>query len=183
MKTIDNQIKHFLSFSPHAEIKGSAILQAVEGLGQYSKQIYDLLDIEGLSIIHPDEWYNLQKWLNVLKLVYAKYGAFTLLTLGKSVCEDFPEGETIDLETAFTLLDSGYKCNHRNGDIGWLELIEFNQETRTALLKSYSPYPPEFGKGVILGIMRKFKPDKGAVPDITIENTEIPVSYIYRISW
>ncbi len=183
MKTIDSHFRHFLSFSPEAEIKGSAILRAVEGLGAYSNQIYTLLSLEGLPMIYADQWYNLQKWLNVLKLVYTKYGAFTLLTLGKSVSEDFPEGGTIDLKTALSLMDAGYRFNHRNGDIGGLELTEFDTEMRTAVLKSHSPYPPEFGKGVILGIMRKFKPDKGAVPDIIVEDTDIPLSYTYRISW
>lgn len=183
MKTIDSHFRHFLSFSPEAEIKGSAILRAVEGLGAYSNQIYTLLSLEGLPMIYADQWYNLQKWLNVLKLVYTKYGAFTLLTLGKSVSEDFPEGGTIDLKTALSLMDAGYRFNHRNGDVGGLELTGFDKEKRTAVFNSHSPYPPEFGKGVILGIMRKFKPDKGAVPEIIIENTETPLSYTYHISW
>lgn len=72
---------------------------------------------------------------------------------------------------------------HHKGDAGNSELISIEQDSRTAVMKARSPYPPDYYRGIIISALRKFKPCMGSVPKVTVENTDDPTINIYHISW
>jgi hypothetical protein len=118
------------------------------------------------------EWFNQQKWLNVFKDIYDKFGEMNLFLIGKAIIDSaqFPPIE--NLEDGLRAIDVAYHMNHRlNGKImfdvdtgkmmegiGHYKLVEFNTDEKYAVMVCDNPYPSKFDEGIISQIARKFKP-------------------------
>lgn len=106
------------------------------------------------------------------------------------------------LEDALSAINVAYHMNHRkNGKpmfdpttgamqegIGRYELRKFDPEERKAILWSNSPYPSKFEEGVIVQIVRMFKPKDSIRNKITLDETKETrksggESNTYLISW
>lgn len=173
---------HFKSFSETVEISGETIIASLKALADYSISIQDMLNVQGLKDVQPGQWYNFQKWLNVLKDVSEKFGPNTIFTLGKGVANNVPDLK-LDFESLLRTIDGGYKNNHINGEAGHIELVEFSLLQRIAKLKSYTPYPANYGRGVLVGMIRKFRPVAGAVPKVEVQPTDNEDLNYLVITW
>lgn len=173
---------HFKSFSEDAKISGEAILASLKALSEYSLSIDELLSRCGLKEIKEGQWYNFQTWLDVLKNVSNKYGPNTIFTLGKGVANNVPDLK-LDFRSLLANIDRGYKMNHLGGDVGSIELEVFDEATRVARLKNRTPYPGIYGRGVLIGLIRKFRPIPGTVPKVEIETTEDEDIVYLNVYW
>ncbi|WP_207422350.1 hypothetical protein [Desertivirga brevis] len=173
---------HFKSFSEDVKISGEAILASLKALSEYSLSIDGLLNKYGLKDIKEGQWYNFQNWLNVLKDVSSKYGPNTIFTLGKGVANNVPDMK-LDFRSLLGSIDRGYKMNHIDGDVGYIELEAFDDAGRSARLKNRTPYPGDYGRGVLVGLIRKFRPVPGAVPKVEIETTDEEDVVYLNVYW
>ncbi|WP_207534994.1 hypothetical protein [Desertivirga arenae] len=173
---------HFKSFSDDVKISGQAILASLQALSEYSLSINELLAKYGLENIIEGQWYDFQRWLDVLKDVSNKYGPNTIFALGKGVANNVPDLK-LDFKSLLASIDGGYKMNHVGGDVGFIELESFDENARSARLKNRTPYPGVYGRGVLVGLIRKFRPVPGAVPKVEIETTEDEEVVYLNVYW
>jgi len=173
---------HFKSFSESVQISGEAILSTLKALEEYSISINELLNNHQLTDIKAGQWYDFQKWLNVLSEVSVKYGPNTIFTLGKGIVNNIPDLK-LDFRSLLSTINEGYKRNHIGGDAGFIELVSFDNEKKEARFKSYTPYPAVYGRGVLVGMIRKFKPVPGSVPKVEIETTEDESLSFLIVTW
>jgi hypothetical protein len=173
---------HFKSFSEDARISGEAVLASLKALSEYSLSIDELLSRNGLKEIKEGQWYDFQSWLNVLKDVSNKYGPNTIFTLGKGVANNVPDLK-LDFRSLLDNIDRGYKMNHVGEDVGYIELELFNESCRSARLKNRTPYPGMYGRGVLVGLIRKFRPIPGTVPKVELETTDDEDIVYLNVYW
>lgn len=172
---------HYKTFSADTQISGYAMSVALKALSDNGVSIDSIMRKHGLAIIETEKWYLFQNWLNVLKDASQTYGPSTIFTLGKGLASSIENISSFkDLIAAHA---KGFQMVHHKGDAGDTELIDFDEIRRTANMKARSPYPPDYYRGIIIAALRKFKPCLGAVPKVTVEETEDPCVNIYHISW
>jgi hypothetical protein len=78
--------------------------------------------------------------------------------------------------------------NHRNGEIGYYKLTDYNQKLRLASMECKNPYPSDFDKGIIATMCRKFKPGDALVVNVELDKNEPSRingadQCTYKISW
>lgn len=160
----------FISFDKEVTVKGATVLAVVNALPTGQKLREDILSKHGISDIDPDKWYKQQDWLDGFKEIYDKLGDKTLYTIGRAIPDnaEFPP-EIKDLHAALNSIDVAYKMNHTGGEIGYYKLLEFDKETHHAVFECSNPYPSEFDRGIIMAMLRKFKPSTSYKYDVVID--------------
>ncbi len=120
----------------------------------------------------PNTFYDLQKFLNAFEEVKNQFGEMNLFLIGKAVIDNAQFPPINNLKEALQSLDIAYHMNHRkdgkamfnpeNGlmldGIGHYRLEKYDAETKTAEMVCHTPYPSKFEEGLILQIVRRFKP-------------------------
>ena len=173
---------YFKEFSPENQVSGRAILNAVNSLVEYKMTMAEYLTRSGLDNIEPDGWYDEQAWLDVLQAISKQYGPSTIFTLGKGVGSNLP-GTDPDFRNRLDSIDSLYKKSHINGEVGYFKLMEFDEKNKRARMKMHTPYPPEYGKGVLTAMVRKYKPDLLSFPKVEVETITNEEAFYLVVSW
>ena len=179
----------YVPFAPHVEVNGQTILSFVEAIPNYKDIMFGILAKYGLSDIAPDGWYSQASWLLAFKEIGERYGANTLFAIGKAIPEHaiFPK-EIDSLQKALAAIDIAYHMNHRNGEIGHYQLVDFNQKYRMAIMECHNPYPSAFDRGIITTMGRRFKPKDSIVVNVELDENKVSRlngggSCTYKISW
>jgi hypothetical protein len=76
------------------------------------------------------------------------------------------------IEKALNAIDIAYNVNHRNSDIGYYKILEFNGENRQAIIKCKNPYHSTFDRGLILAMLIKFMPKDSIDFDVILDKTK-----------
>ena len=147
----------FKAFSPNVTVRGQAILAVLDAMGTYKTTGMQILEKNGISNLHPDQFYSQQAWLNVLKQIYEQIGPNTLFSIGKKIPEYAAFPPDIDsLEKALASIDMAYKMNHKGGLIGNYKYQKTGDKMATLVCDN--PYPCDFDRGLILAMATKFRP-------------------------
>ncbi len=126
----------------------------------------------------PTDWYSIQNYLDVFNEIEETIGGNTLFSIGKQIPTYAAWPPDIqDIESGLRSIDVAYHLNHR------LEgKVMFDEKTGTLLegighyttrvegkrrivVVSDSIYPPEFDRGIVTAVARKFKPAAEVVRD------------------
>jgi hypothetical protein len=150
----------YSSFDPNAEIIGQNVLGFLQCIT--SDQVLPYLKKHGLEHVEPDQWYPLQKWLDVLSdlSVAAEGGAMqNFVSIGMTIAETAiypPEYEAMPFEQKLAISNDIYQMQHRNGYVGEQhpELLGPGE----IKLSIKSPYPDDLAYGVLWGQARRFLP-------------------------
>jgi hypothetical protein len=158
-------------FEENIEAGGNALpIVALGALGKSKKQAV----IEKYNLQTQDgAWNNLQSLLNAMKEIANSVGEMNLFMIGKEVVKGAAFPPMDGLESALNSIDVAYHMNHRkNGvamfdpasgsmteGIGHYKVTKFDAEKSTAQLLCHTPYPSKFEEGLILQIVRMFKPE------------------------
>ncbi|MEO1049138.1 MAG: hypothetical protein AAFX87_00840 [Bacteroidota bacterium] len=179
----------FKAFSPDVQVNGEAILAVVNAMNYGIATRKEILHKNGLKNVQPGQWYEQQQWLNTFKEIHDVLGPSTLFMIGRAIPEHakFPP-EVNDLQKALTALDMAYKMNHKGGNIGYYKLQHFDASKRQATMECKNPYPCEFDRGIILTMLRKFRPQDSFKYDVILDATQETRlgggdSCTYRIEW
>jgi hypothetical protein len=181
----------FIAFDPNVEVLGGSISKLHSSLPtpESRARLTEFLKISGIESIDAHAWYKQQILLNAYKLVSELLGPATLFLIGKSVPEAavFPPG--IDsLEKALTMLNEGYKMNHRKGEIGYYKVVSFDSAKRISVVECRNPYPSHFDRGIIMTFLRRFKPKDSIKYDVFLDEKKPSrlnggESCFYNITW
>jgi hypothetical protein len=160
----------FKAMDNAAEVNGQTILSVVKGMPGYESTAISILASKGLKDINDKAWYSQQAWLDAFKEIAEKIGVNTLRSIGTKIIESaqWPPSVT-DIETALNSIDVAYHMNHSlkgkvlfdtstgkmSEGIGhyFCEKISNNEFRVTC----ENPYPCDFDKGLLKGVVEKFK--------------------------
>ncbi|WP_069658772.1 hypothetical protein [Arcticibacter eurypsychrophilus] len=174
----------FKSYSEGVEVVGQTILCFIYGVPKYEDEMRELLVRHGLEDIQPDGWYPQQKWLDAFSELFDNYGPFTLFTLGKSIPEQAAfRLQFTELEQALRAVDVVYQMNRRNGEVGHYTITKYDAELKEALMECTSPYPADFERGVLVGMIRKYKSHVGSVPKVELLSPLTEGFRTFSINW
>ena len=167
-------------------ITTSAISPFLQGGFIASKQKTDILTKNGIDHLEEGQDYDLQSFLNAFKDLGENVGEMNLFLIGKSVISEtvFPPME--NLQQALQSIDVAYHMNHKkNGrtmfdpntgkmteGIGHYELVRFDEANKEAIMVCHTPYPSKFEEGLILQIVRQFKPEGSLMPKVELDETK-----------
>ncbi len=167
----------FVPFDDKVEVSGYILSFRICEKGRFKVAEDTLKNIVkkflNIDKIEQEKWYPQKKWLEALKFIHENIGPNTIFILGKSITtnEIFPE-EIQNLEQALNSIDIAYHQNHRNGEIGYYKLVDFDYSHNVALFECKNPYPDEFDKGILTGVLRKFLPENSLEHSVEIDTTK-----------
>jgi hypothetical protein len=154
-------------FDLNAEFLGKSLLPAIFSLPNFvkSKMLKDLAK-EGITNPDPEGWYDLKIVLAFYEQITKEYGPNTVFDLGKAIPEhaQFPPGVD-SIEGLFGLANIAYNMNHRNGYVGFYNMISHDVEAKKIIMHCYNPYPCDFDRGIFTAMARKFKSGARVVVD------------------
>lgn len=167
-------------------ITTNAIAPFTEGGFIGNRQRLELLNENGIEELKEGEYYDLQSFLNAFKDLGEKIGEMNLFVIGKTVMEkvEFPPME--NLEQALVSIDIAYHMSHKkNGKdmfdpstgkildgIGNYEVQKYDEVNRTAVVLCSTPYPSKFEEGILVQIVRLFKPKDSLRAKVTLDPTK-----------
>lgn len=146
-------------FDFNAEFLGVSLFPAVWGLPSFVKtNMLKTLSEEGITNPDIDTWYDIKIILRFYKKIVEYYGPHTTFDLGKAIPENavFPPGLD-SIESAFELINTGYHMNHRNGYVGFYNVVSHDLEAKEIVMQCYNPYPCDFDRGIFTSMARKFQ--------------------------
>jgi len=143
----------FVAFDPAVEVSGRVIQAAIAGLG---KGAVEVLEAYGIKDPQPDQWINLQTFLDALKAL-SEGGLLNLVAVGMKIPENAEWPPDIDsIEAALESIDTAYHMNHRGGEIGHYVYQKVGE--RHVRMICTNPYPSDFDYGLIYAVTRRYAP-------------------------
>lgn len=148
-------------FDPDTEVSGHAMLALIECM--VAKDIIPILEKHGIDrrTLHVEDWYPLQRWLNVFDDILAVQGfqsTLNLVDIGRTYVNTAYLPEDIDtLEDALIAINDTYQLNHRNGYAGEMSIIIMGPGHIQVV--DHTPYPEDFSYGMIYGVAQRYRPE------------------------
>ncbi|MFK7952340.1 MAG: hypothetical protein AB8B73_05805 [Ekhidna sp.] len=190
----------YVVFENNIEAGGNEL--PIVALGALSKSKKEaLIEKYGLQT-NEGAWNDLQSLLNAMKEISDSIGEMNLFMIGKEVIEGAAFPPMDGLESALRSIDVAYHMNHRkngkamfdpsNGQmtegIGHYELTKFDATSKTAEMVCHTPYPSKFEEGLILQIVRMFKPEGSLMPKVALDSLKETrrkggESCTFKINW
>lgn len=164
----------FIAFDKNVEVNGETVLSVVNGVSEfYREKMYNILAQYDILEPKPGHWYKQANWLSAFKEISETIGMYTLFAIGKSIPKNaiFPP-DILTLKDALESINVAYHLNHRNGEIGYYRLHDFDSGNRKALMECYNPYPCHFDRGIIASMTRMFSPLDTMQPDVLLDNSK-----------
>lgn len=172
------------------EVKGSIVMSAVKAFPNNSNLLVLMLKERGIEFLFPDNWYPWKDWLSCLHEIQTRFSKTILYEMGKKISEtaEFPP----QINTIYDILVSSniaYHMNYRNGRIGYYKLIEYDEDSRLAILKCHTATPTELLRGTICGVINKLKPADSSMVNVFLMKTDEPskpeggLSDYFKIRW
>ncbi|PJF31377.1 MAG: hypothetical protein CUN51_03335 [Candidatus Thermofonsia Clade 1 bacterium] len=148
---------HYTAFEPDTEVLGSMLQGTVAFMERES--LLPLLRKYGFEQIAPDQWYPLQRVLDLFSdLVNGASGMFDMIGIGMKVGEvfQFPP-EVTTFEQALELADTMNKAVYRNGDPGTIRAEKLGE--RHYKLHVHLPFPQDLHYGIWWAVAKRLVPD------------------------
>jgi hypothetical protein len=175
----------YKSFSPDTEIVGRSLLILFNKEYPFvSPTVQEILCRHGLENIQEDHWYKEQNCLNAFEEIETYHSSAALELIGYLTLSDIHDMQVTDLEADLLYFDTGYQLTHRNGALGYYELISFNEDERTAVMDAFTEYPVALTKGFFTAIVRKhISKDKDCNIAVSEYLSEGETVHRFHISW
>lgn len=190
------------NFEAGIEAKGAAAMVFLISGTVGKSQRETILKNNGIEQLKEEGWYSLESIVGAFKELGATIGEMNLFLVGKLVMEHAPFPPMDGLESALKSIDVAYHMNHKkNGKvmfdpstgqmtegIGHYQLTKFDGERCTAEMICHTPYPSKFEEGLILQIVRRFKPEGALFPKVELDSLKETrrkggETCTFKISW
>lgn len=181
-------MSEFIPFDDNVEVLGKAFYAIVKAFPVGEDVRKKILLKNGLEL-NEDKWYPQKNFLAALKDLSKEVGEEMLEKSGELIPEHaiFPP-EIKTLKQALASIDIAYQMNHRNGNIGYYKLVEFDDTSKRAIMECRNPYPSKFDLGLIKGMVKLFLPKTSFFYDVKINDSiesrsKKGNSCTYMITW
>lgn len=140
-------------FAPDATVSGGNILSMLAAMGPFRKRGEGILQENGINEVTPDGWYPLAAYVLSLRAIGEKMGPNTLFQIGRQIPNHVPLPPGMDtFEKVLASFGIAFDMNHRGATPG---TITFDMKNpRVATIKTGTPYPCDFDRGVIAGFFQ-----------------------------
>lgn len=161
----------FIAFDQDTEVAGHAILTFLNNFSEHHRaDAEELLKENNIVDVTPDSWHNQQSYMNVLKSISTRYGAYTLFNVGKSIGDSIPFPPETTLEAALSGWDGAYRSHHRNTHHhGYIKLHSFDSQEKSSIVEVKTAYPCHFERGIATAFARKCKPQDAGFIDVQLD--------------
>lgn len=182
-------MSHDETCDPDIEVTGSSLnslLDAVSDLSNiFEDQTHETLAKHGIEHVRDDEWYVLRAYLDALADIGENIGPQTLTNVGKAIPDNAEWPPEVDSVSAgLDSIDDAYQMNHRGGEFGCYDHEAVGD--REAVMTCENPYPCEFDRGLITGVVQKFG-SEGTLVQVEEESdacrSEGGERCVYRVAW
>lgn len=174
----------FVALNKDVEVNKRTLLSIVNSMDQGRENRINILEKNGINL-DSKEWFNQQDWLNAFKDISNTLGEMNLYLIGKAIIKSAEFPPIKDLEEGLKSINIAYHMNHRLSGkvmfdkitgktidgIGSYKLVEYSAENRTAVMVCNNPYPSKFDEGIIIQVVRTYKP-KGSIEKIQLDLTK-----------
>lgn len=174
-----------VKFDKSAEVRGDALKLFITALPTGQESRSKILADHGI-VPESGKWHNMENTVKAYHEIGGKVGSNTLFMLGKGVATSVPYPPNTDLRSALKGINYGYHINHAlNGKpmyspetgkmysgIGSYDSISFNEEKKEAIMKCSNPYPSKLDEGIIMQVLRMFKPQGSISQQIRLDTTK-----------
>lgn len=159
-------------FDGSVEAKGSAALAFLLNGTLANQQKKTILKQNGISELKENDWYSLKSIVGAFSDLGKAVGDMNLFLIGKAVIDqaEFPPMD--GLQSALYSIDVAYHMNHRKNKqimfdpntgekldgIGEYKVTRFDDRAKEAVIVCHTPYPSKFEEGLIVQVVRRFKP-------------------------
>ncbi|MEM6281302.1 MAG: hypothetical protein AAF787_03840 [Chloroflexota bacterium] len=142
----------FEAFHPENQTLGRAIMVTIEAT-QY-RNIDPLLAKHGLAKLEPENWYSQPADLALLEDIN---NTMDFVAIGMKIPDRVEYGVPVKtVGDALTLLDNGYRHNHRGPDVGGFHTTWTGD--RSLQIVCHTPYPSDLEYGIIYRLVQKYRP-------------------------
>lgn len=154
----------------NAEVSGKMVLTSLEAMGSFRNTTLKILESTGIQNPQIIKWYPLHLYVDALSQLSKKVGQSPLYMIGMRDAEkmSFSTGNNL-VETILGSLTSAYKMHHRGSECGQFVLSTIDNNTYS--LNCCTPYPCAYNKGLIEGIIMRFK-KPGEFISVNHDNTK-----------
>jgi hypothetical protein len=177
----------YKAFSPETEVTAEVLAVIRNADFPYSSpSIQELMQQAGFTDLSKEKWYKQQEFLDLIEAAEIHHGENAAELIGFKMLSGFYSMQVTDFETDLLFGDAGFQMCHRNGDIGFYELVDFDESNCRASMLVVAAYSPNFNIGLIKAIMHKNIPaDKKYDVIMTHEalTEDGHVSYHYELTW
>lgn len=148
-------MEYFKADSEKVEVNGQTVITIIKGLSEYLSQAEFILEKNNLQNLDPNKWYYQQDWLNAFREISQIIGNEALFRIGLAIPNYaiFPK-KISRIESALKSINTAYHLNHRGGYIGYYKFNKLKDNQYQIICDN--PYPPEFNRGIIEAISRKY---------------------------
>lgn len=144
----------------NGEVLGEFVLEILNRLYDLKSDAIKILKKYGIQDLGEIKWYPFEDWIRGFREISKEIGPTRLYIMGTEISENIEEPVPIDsLKKAFDLSNRIYQKKHRNIEFGKFELLNFDDVKREAEIMSDTPYPCDFERGIIVGIVNKHTPN------------------------
>lgn len=145
---------------PGTQAIGHAVLAFTDNL--QAMDVQDILKKQDLTDVQPDQWYDMQKLLDVLNDVIkrGRNEMTNFVAMGVKRAETAkmpPEAANMTLPQFLENWNKVYQMQHRNGDVGQIEAEKIS-DTHYRICYDII-YPDDFIYGVAWGFTKRFLPE------------------------
>lgn len=179
----------FIPFCEKVKVRGEVILAILSGLSYLKDEIVEILRRNNIDEVHPAEWYKITDVLNTFKEIDKEFGSSALFSIGESIPDKaiFPS-YIKDLKEALEKLNTAYSLNHKNGEIGYYKLLEWNEQEKKAYYECKNPYPCHFDRGILTKIANNYIPTDSKGIEVLLDISRVSrldgaESSYYIIKW
>jgi hypothetical protein len=145
---------------PGTEVVGAVVQAIVHNIN--AEEFRPFLEQQGISNPEAEQWYPLEKLMNVFNEMQRQSGAWTnFVALGLAITEYSvkPEGAEESLRKTLETWDEWYQVNHRNGQITRIQTVKHNENSYDLVLDINHNYPHDMVYGLVWGSARNLLPN------------------------
>lgn len=155
-------------FTSDATVSGGNILSMLAAMGPFRKRGEQILQDHGIGDVTAEGWYPLSAYVMSLRAIGEKMGPNTLFQIGRQIPNHVPLPPGLDtFEKVLASFGMAFDMNHRGAQPG---AITFEMmSSRAATIRTGTPYPCDFDRGVIAGFFQHLLRVRPLVEPVTGE--------------
>lgn len=177
----------FISYNPDIEVAGLYVFSIINAMKRGIELRQSILAKHGIvAKEEPNTYYSFQAFLNAMKEIADTTGEMNLFIMGISAVKNSPIQANISLREVLAQTNKRLHSLHRlNGQsmyneatdtivegLGDMELLEFDELNKTAVVVSTTPYPTKTEEGVFTARLQLYRPKDSDIYDVKEDITK-----------
>lgn len=177
----------FTSYNPEIEVAGLYVFSFINAMKRGVELRQSILAKHGIvAKEEPNTYYSFQAFLNAMKEISDITGEMNLFIMGTSAVKNSPIQANASLREVLAQTNKRLHALHRLNNqsmynqatdtvvagLGDIELLEFDELNKTAVVVSTTPYPTKTEEGVLTARLQLYRPENSQIFDVKEDITK-----------